>query len=132
MVCHGSTQTSPYEYGHHAVLPWELQSSSRRVTLQNDLKKESYKDLMMDELEDLHLVRLRALENIEKNKLCVAKYYNKVRVKQFEEGDLVWKAILLIGMKDRVWYVVSKLGRTFSDSDMCTWQCIYFEDFAIF
>jgi len=32
------------------MLPWELQSNSRRVTLQNDLKKESYKDLMMDEL----------------------------------------------------------------------------------
>jgi len=57
----------------------------------------------MDDLEDLHLVRLRALENIEKNKLCVAKYYNKkVRVKQFEEGDLVWKATLPIGTKDRV------------------------------
>ena len=70
--------------------------------MQNDLKKESYKDLMMDELEDLHLVRLNALENIEKNKLRVAKYYNKkVKVKQFEEGDLVWKVILLIGTKDR-------------------------------
>jgi hypothetical protein len=67
-----------------------LQSNSRRVTLQNDLTKESYKDLMMDELEDLHLVRLKALENIEKNKLRIAKYYNKkVKVKQFEEGDLV-------------------------------------------
>ena len=45
---------------------------------------------MMDELEDLHLVRLKALENIEKNKLRIAKYYNKkVKVKQFEEGDLV-------------------------------------------
>jgi hypothetical protein len=47
---------------------------------------------MMDELEDLHMIRLRALENIEKNKLRVAKYYNKkVKVKQFAEGDLVWK-----------------------------------------
>jgi len=34
--------------------------------LQNDLKKESYKDLMMDELEDLHLVHLKELETIEK------------------------------------------------------------------
>jgi hypothetical protein len=32
---------------------------------------------MMDELEDLHMIRLRALENIEKNKMQVAKYYNK-------------------------------------------------------
>jgi hypothetical protein len=50
---------------------------------------------MMDELEDLHMIRLRALENIEKNKLQVAKYYNKkVKVRQFAEGDLVWKALL--------------------------------------
>jgi hypothetical protein len=32
---------------------------------------------MMDELEDLHMIRLRALENIEKNEMRVAKYYNK-------------------------------------------------------
>jgi hypothetical protein len=39
---------------------------------------------MMDELEDLHMIRLRSLENIEKNKLRVAKYYNKkVKVRQF-------------------------------------------------
>jgi hypothetical protein len=40
------------------------------------------------------------LENIEKNKLRVAKYYNKkVKVRQFAEGDLVWKALLPIGTK---------------------------------
>jgi hypothetical protein len=55
---------------------------------------------MMNELEDLHMIRLRALENIEKNKMRVAKYYNKkVKVKQFAEGDLVWKALLPIGTK---------------------------------
>jgi hypothetical protein len=44
--------------------------------------------------------RLKALENIEKNKMRVAKYYNKkVKVKQFAEGDLVWKALLPIGTK---------------------------------
>jgi hypothetical protein len=32
---------------------------------------------MMDELEDLHMIHLKALENIEKNKMQVAKYYNK-------------------------------------------------------
>jgi hypothetical protein len=54
---------------------------------------------MMDELEDLHMIRLRALENIEKNKLRVAKYYNKkVKVRQFAEGDLVWKALLPMGL----------------------------------
>jgi hypothetical protein len=53
---------------------------------QKDLSSKDYNDLMMDELEDLHMIRLRALENIEKNKMRVAKYYNKkVKVKQFAE-----------------------------------------------
>jgi hypothetical protein len=102
MAPHGATKTSPYElvYGHHAVLPWEMQSDSRRVVLQKDLSSKDYSSLMMDELEDLHMIRLRALENIEKNKLRDAKYYNKkVKVRQFAEGDLVWKALLPIGTK---------------------------------
>jgi spermidine/putrescine-binding protein len=69
------------------------------VVLQKDLSSRDYSGLMMDELEDLHMIRRKALENIEKNKLRVAKYYNKkVNVRQFAEGDLVWKA-LLIGTK---------------------------------
>jgi hypothetical protein len=102
MAPHGATQTSPYElvYGHYAILPWEMQSDSRRIILQKELSSKDYNDLMMDELEDLHMIRLRALENIEKNKMRVAKYYNKkVKVKQFAEADLVWKALLPIGTK---------------------------------
>jgi hypothetical protein len=102
MAPHGAIKTSPYElvYGHHAVLPWEVQSDARRVVLQKDLSSKDYSGLMMDELEDLHMIRLRALENIVKNKLRVAKYYNKkVKVRQFAEGDLVWKALLPIGTK---------------------------------
>ena len=55
MVCHGSIKLSPYElvYGHNVVLPWEIQIGSRHVTLQNDLTAEVYKNLMMDDLEDL-------------------------------------------------------------------------------
>jgi hypothetical protein len=55
---------------------------------------------MMDELEDLHMIRLRALENIERTSCELPKYYNKkVKVRQFTEGDLVWKALLPIGTK---------------------------------
>ena len=47
-----------------------------------------------------------ALENIEANKLGVAKYYNKkVKSKQFSIGDLVCKVKLPIGSKD------SKFGK---------------------
>jgi hypothetical protein len=71
MAPHGATKSSPYElvYEHHAVLPWEMQLESRRVILQKDLSSKDYNDLMMDELEDFHMIRLRALENIEKNKM---------------------------------------------------------------
>jgi hypothetical protein len=102
MAPHGATTTSPYElvYGHHAVLPWGIQSDFRRVVLQKDLSSKDYSGLMMDELEVLHMIRLKALENIKKNKMRVDKYYNKkVKVKQFAEGDLVWKALLPIGTK---------------------------------
>ena len=108
MAYHGSIKTSPYElvYGHNAVLPWEVQTGSRRVTLQNDLSAKVYKNLMIDDLEDLSCLRLRALENIEANKLRIAKYYNKkVKSKQFFEGDLVYKVKLPIGSKD------SKFGK---------------------
>ena len=79
MACHGSIKSSPYElvYGHNAVLPWEIQTGSRCVTLQNDLTAEVYKNLMMDDLEDLSSHRLCALENIVANKLRVARHYNK-------------------------------------------------------
>ena len=79
MACHGSIKSSPYElvYGHNAVLSQVIQTGSRRVTLQNDLTAEVYKNLMMDDLEELSCHRLRALENIEANKLRVARHYNK-------------------------------------------------------
>ena len=80
MACHGSIKLSPYElvYGHNAILPWEVQTGSRHVTLQNDLIAEVYKNLMMDDLEDLSCHRLLALENIEANKLRVVRRYNKM------------------------------------------------------
>jgi hypothetical protein len=54
-----------------------MQLDSRRVVLQKDLSSKDYSGLMMDELEDLHMIRLRTLENMEKNKMRVAKYYNR-------------------------------------------------------
>jgi hypothetical protein len=39
------------------------------VVLQKDLSSKDYSGLMMDELEDLHMIRLKAMENIEKNNI---------------------------------------------------------------
>ena len=45
--------------------------------------------------------RLKALKEIEKDKLRVAKAYNKkVKLKSFQVGDLIWKIILPLGMKN--------------------------------
>jgi hypothetical protein len=108
MAYHRSTKSSPYElvYGHNVVLLWEIQTRSICVTLQNDLIAEIYKNLMMEDLEDLNCHQLQAHKNIEVNKLRVAKHYNKkVRSKEFSEGDMVWKVKLPIGSKD------SKFGK---------------------
>jgi hypothetical protein len=44
--------------------------------------------------------RMRALGEIGRDKLRLAKAYNKrVREKSFQVGDLVWKTILLIGSR---------------------------------
>jgi len=87
-------------YGHDAVLPWEIKTDSRRIFSKDQLAADDYITLMKDELEDLASHRLRALVNIEENKKRVAKWYDKrVKLKEFTDGDLVWKLILPIGTK---------------------------------
>ena len=62
---------------------------------------EDYATLMNDELEDLARHRLNALISIEANKPRVGRLYDKkVKAKSFDQGDLVWKLVLLIGTKD--------------------------------
>ena len=52
-------------------------------------------------MEDLTEVRFWALEKIKENKAKVARAYNKkVKPKEFQEGDLVWEAVLPLGTKD--------------------------------
>jgi hypothetical protein len=55
---------------------------------------------MKDELEDVVGHQLRALVSIEENKKRVARWYDKkVKVKEFADGELVWKVILRLGLK---------------------------------
>ena len=57
---------------------------------------------MMDNIDEATDKCLAALKAIEKDKLRVARAYNKkVKLKSFQIGDLVWKVILPIGSKDR-------------------------------
>ena len=74
---------------------------SRRVTFQDQLTADEYSALMKDGLEDLASHLLNALINVEADKARVARWYDKkVKVKNFAQGDLVWKLILPIGSKD--------------------------------
>ena len=71
-----------------------------RFAKQNDLSAVDYHDLMMDDIDKVSDKRLQALKKIEKNKLRVARAYNKkVRPKSFQVGELVWTTILPLGTK---------------------------------
>ena len=54
----------------------------------------------MDNIDEVTDTRLRTLKEIEKDKLRVARAYNKkLREKKFQVGELVWKTILPLGTK---------------------------------
>ena len=83
---HGATKVTPFElvYGQEAVLPVEVNLDAYRLTKQNDLSAVDYHDLMMDNIDEVTDKRLKALKEIEKDKLWVARAYNKkVKDKSF-------------------------------------------------
>jgi len=101
---HGATQVTPFElvYGQEAVLPVEIKLQALRIARKNNLSIVDYNDLMMDQIDEVSEKRLKALQEIEKEKLRVARAYNKkVKEKSFQIGDLVWKTILPVGTRDR-------------------------------
>jgi hypothetical protein len=59
-----------------------------------------YHNLMLDRLDEVSDERVKALGEIERDKLRVARAYNKkVKKKLFQVGDLVWKMSLPIGSR---------------------------------
>jgi hypothetical protein len=100
---HGTTKVTPFELvsGQEAMLPVEINLQSCRVAKQETLSAEDYVEAMMDKVDNVPESRLNALEEIEKDKLRVAKAYNKrVKARSFQVGELVWKMILPLGMRD--------------------------------
>jgi hypothetical protein len=72
------------------VLPVEIGLQSLRVTRQGSLSVKEYHELMMDKIDGIHESRFKVLEEIEKEKIKIAKAYNKrVMKKLFQVGDLV-------------------------------------------
>jgi hypothetical protein len=100
---HGTIKVTPFElvYGQEAVLSVELNLQVNRVVKQDMLSREEYNDSMMDEVDEVLEKRLEALRESEKNKVKIAKAYNKrVQEKSFQINDMVWKTILPLGSHD--------------------------------
>jgi hypothetical protein len=76
---HGATKVTPFKlvYGQDAVLPVEVNLDAYKLAKQNDISVIVYHDLMMDNIDEVTDVRLKALKKIEKDKARVAKAYNK-------------------------------------------------------
>jgi hypothetical protein len=77
------------------VLPIELNFLTCRIVGQDNLSATEYMEGMMDTIDVVPEGRLKALQEIEKEKMRVAKAYNKrVKMKMFQIGESVWKTIL--------------------------------------
>jgi hypothetical protein len=101
---HGAIKVTPFKlvYGQEDVLSVEVSMQMSRVMFQDRLSATEYRNLMMDEIDDLLENRLVALQEMEREKLKVARLYNKrVKEKSFQVSELVWKTILPLGAWDR-------------------------------
>jgi hypothetical protein len=80
---HSATKVTPFElvYGQETVLPVEVNLDTLRIARQNELLAVDYHNLMLDRLDEVSDERVKALGDIERDKLRVARAYNK-RVKE--------------------------------------------------
>jgi hypothetical protein len=68
----------------------EVNLDALRIAQQNELSVVDYHNLMLDRLGEVWDERIKALGKIERDKLRVARDYNKkVKKKLFQVGDLV-------------------------------------------
>jgi hypothetical protein len=89
---HRATKVTPFElvYCQEAILLVEVNLGAYRLVKQNDLSVDTYHALMVDNIDEVTDKRLGDLEAIEKDKMRVARAYNKrVKDKSFQVGDLV-------------------------------------------
>jgi hypothetical protein len=70
---HSVTKVTPFElvYGQEAMLLVEINLQRCRVVQQETLSTDEYSGLMTDRVDEAHESRLRALEEIKKEKLRV-------------------------------------------------------------
>jgi hypothetical protein len=99
---HSATKVTPFElvYGQEVILPMEVNLDALQIAWQNELSAVDYHNLVLDRLDEVLDERVKALGEIVRDKLRVARAYNKrVKEKSFQVGDHVWKTILPIGFR---------------------------------
>jgi hypothetical protein len=76
---HGATKVTPFElvYGQEAVLPVGIGLQNLRVTGQDSLSAKEYHELMMDKIDNVPKIQFKALEEIGREKVKIAKACNK-------------------------------------------------------
>jgi hypothetical protein len=93
---HGAMKVTPFElvYGHEAMLPVKINFLTCRIVGQDNLSTTEYIEGMMDTTDAVPEGQVKAVQEIGKEKMRVAKAYNKrVKRKSFQIGELVWKTI---------------------------------------
>ncbi|XP_057723409.1 uncharacterized protein LOC130939313 [Arachis stenosperma] len=86
----------------HRVLPLEINLNTLRILRQDDLPVDDYWNAMYDELNDLDLDRVLALENMIRQKENAVQNYNRrIKEKCFSIGELVLKVVLPMEKKLR-------------------------------
>jgi hypothetical protein len=76
---HSVTKVTPFElvYGQEAILPVEVNLDALWIARQNELSAVDYHNSMLDRLDKVSNERLKALGEIERSKLRIARAYNK-------------------------------------------------------
>jgi hypothetical protein len=103
MARHGVIKVTQIElvYGQEAMLLIEINLQLHWVKHQDRLSAEEYHDAMRDGVDEVHEGRLATLREIEKEKVKMARAYNKrVMEKSFQIGGMVWKTILPLGSRN--------------------------------
>jgi hypothetical protein len=78
----------------------EVNLDDLQIAQQNDSLAVDYHNLMLDRLDEVSDEGVKGLGEIERDKLRVARAYNRrVKEKLFQIGDLVWKTMLPIGSR---------------------------------
>jgi hypothetical protein len=89
---HSATKVTHFDlvYGQEAILPVEVNLDALRIARQNELSAIDYHNLILDRLDEVSDKRVKTLGEIERDKLRVARAYNKrVKEKSFQISDLI-------------------------------------------